>query len=128
MRMLLDQRVYGDRKLINHERINQHQSVTASFTFDTNLHSGVIFNNRGAAGAVTITLPAPTAALAGTRVGASRIAAQNVVVNGGAAASIRTAAGTGITLTCSANFGMLVLECDGTEWRDVTNLGTWALA
>jgi hypothetical protein len=127
---IFEKRYYGNQALLTNERINQHQTITASIAPNVIADSGKIYNNRGAAGAVTITLPAPSAANAGARFGAMRITIQNVVLSA-PAGTIQSAAGTtGTTLTATGagNTGIIQLECDGTAWIILHQTGTWTLA
>lgn len=127
---IFEKRNYGDQALLTNERINQHRTLTASYTFNPVADSGRIYNNRGAAGAITITLPAPAAAHAGARVGAVRIAIQNVVLSAPAGTIQGPAGTTGTTLTATGagNTGVVQLECDGTSWIILSQTGTWTLA
>lgn len=122
-------RTYGRRELPALPAIEVVSAKTAAYTANIE-DAGTLFTNRGAAGSVTVTLPAPTLASAGDRFVFKKVANQTLVVNGGAAASIRGAGGAGITLTNSTSndYGAITLVSDGTEWLLTGITGTWALA
>jgi hypothetical protein len=83
--------------------------------------SSRVFTNRGAAGAVTYTLPAPVPALAGVSYEFFGVAGQNTIVNAGGAGkgvAFNNAAIT--TVTCSTAGALIGAHiraiCDGTSW------------
>lgn len=83
--------------------------------------SGTIFTNRGAAGAVTFTLPAPVAALAGVFYEFLGIADQNFAIAGAAVDTLLVvndaAADTLTVSTASHKIGAhMRVVCDGTIW------------
>lgn len=103
---------------------------TAAYTV-TPGDANKIFTNRGAAGSVTFTLPAPKAGMRFTFIKA--VAGQNLVVTTDVAATkLHGAAGAtqGVTLTNSTatEFGSVTLWCDGIAWYTVASLGTWAVS
>jgi hypothetical protein len=80
-----------------------------------------VFTNRGAAGAVTYTLPAPVQALTGVEYEFWGVAGQNTIVNAGGAGkgvAFNNAAIT--TVTCSTAGALIGAHiravCDGTSW------------
>lgn len=92
-------------------------TIIASTTDGGDL-SGTIFTNRGAAGTVVFTLPAPSAALAGTHFDFLTIVAQIITV---ATATVDTLIAdndaTADSLSTSARIGVrLRVMCDGTSW------------
>ncbi len=83
--------------------------------------NGSVFTNRGAAGAVTFTLPAPTAVPAGQFYLFLGVADQNIIVQVPTAATLvafNNAAATSLAAqTASQKIGSLMLfQCDGTSW------------
>lgn len=82
--------------------------------------SGTVFSNRGAAGSVTYTLPAPTQALAGTYYEFEGVANQNTVVSGGAGNVVtfnNAAAASVAASTAGGKIGAHFLaKCDGVSW------------
>jgi hypothetical protein len=92
---------------------------TGNYTIVTGTNpSGTIFTNRGAAGTITFTLPAPSQSIAGTFYEFVTVVAQIITVatatadtlitdNDAAADSLSTTARIGVKLR---------LECDGTSW------------
>lgn len=92
---------------------------TANYTIATGTDpSGTVFTNRGAAGTITFTLPAPSAALAGVVYDFVTVAAQIMTVatltadtliadNDATADSLSTTARIGVSLR---------VMCDGTSW------------
>jgi hypothetical protein len=82
--------------------------------------SGTIFTNRGAAGAVTFTLFAPTRAANGVYYEFQGVAGQNISVNGGAG-NVVTFNNAAATSATSSTAGGLIgssfrAVCDGTSW------------
>lgn len=95
---------------------------TANFTIDAKL-TGTIYSNRGAAGAVTFTLPAPKAGLwfAFAVAAAQTLTVQasgGALINGSAANGTYAAAGTQV------NVGNSEVWCDGVNWYAFPQ-GTW---
>ncbi len=94
---------------------------TANYTIKANDLNGTVFTNRGAAGAVTFTLPAPTAVPAGAFYLFLGIADQNIIVqvpSAGTLIALNNAAATSLAAqTASQKIGSLMLfQCDGTSW------------
>jgi hypothetical protein len=83
--------------------------------------SGTLFTNRGAAGAVTFTLPAPSAALAQTFYDFVGVANQTFAVAAPSAVVVtfNNAAATSVTCsTAGAKIGAHIrATCDGTSWH-----------
>jgi hypothetical protein len=99
---------------------------TANYTVGTVATDvvGTIFSNRGAAGAVTFTLPTPTA---GTYYFFSSVVAQTMTITAGSAiaVSVNNAACTSIAYsTASQQIGSFAVAiADGTQWL-LVNIGT----
>jgi hypothetical protein len=94
---------------------------TASYTILGTEGSGTIFTNRGAAGAVTFTLPVPRPALAGTEYRFLGHAAQNIIVAAATADTLVTlndAAADSIAMQTANQIlgGEILVICDGTQW------------
>jgi hypothetical protein len=94
---------------------------TANYSIDPAVDpSGTRFTNRGAAGAVTFTLPAPTPALAGTSYEFSGVADQNIIVSGTAAKQVafnNAACASLAAQTAGQKIGAVITAiCDGTSW------------
>lgn len=97
-------------------------SKTANYTILTTVDpSGTVFDNRGAGGAVTYTLPAPTQALAGTFYEFYGVADQNTIVSAGAGLGVafNNAACTSLAAsTAGGKIGAYIrATCDGTSWK-----------
>jgi hypothetical protein len=80
-----------------------------------------VFTNRGAAGAVTYTLPAPAQALTGVEYEFWGVAGQNTIVNAGGAGKGVAFNNAAITTTTCSTAGALIgahirVVCDGTSW------------
>lgn len=82
--------------------------------------SGTAFSNRGAAGAVTFTLPAAALSLAGVYYEFDGVANQNLTVAApaGTAVTFNNAAATSLSAsTLNQKIGAHILaKCDGTSW------------
>lgn len=96
---------------------------TADYTIvSTTDPSGTLFTNRGAAGTVNFTLPAPTPALAGVFYDfAAVVAAQSVLVKTATADTLiafndLTADSLSIATAGEIIGGMMRAVCDGTSW------------
>ena len=95
---------------------------------------GTRFTNRGAAGAVTFTLPAPSAALDGWWFEFLSVADQNVIVSAGAGKGVafnNAACASLAASTASEKIGALIrAHCDGTSWHlsGLTNGVTYTVA
>lgn len=97
-------------------------SKTANYAILTTADpSGTVFDNRGSAGAVTYTLPAPTQALAGTFYEFFGVADQNTIVSAGAGLGVAFNNAACASLACStagAKIGAHIRAvCDGTSWK-----------
>lgn len=95
-------------------------ALAASTTL-TNEDLGKLFTNRGASGAVTITLPTPSSDNAGGHVQVRVVADQNVTVNcstNGKIVLINDAAGNSVAWSTSSEKigGGGLFESDGTNW------------
>ena len=106
------------------------QAKTASYTLLQG-DVGTIFTNRGAAGAITFTLPAPKAGMWFTFWKA--VQNQNMLVTTDVAGTkIHGGSGAtqGVTLTNSTatEYGSVTVVCDGTAWFTQGVLGTWAVS
>lgn len=105
----------GIRKVVN---------KTASYTVKVNQpdRSGTVFTNRGAAGAVTFTLPTPNAAMAGTFFEFCGEVDQNLIVAAPANKAVTLNALTGTSLaaqTANQKIGARIratVNSDGTKW------------
>ncbi len=99
---------------------------TANYTIGSTATDafGTIFTNRGAAGAVTFTLPAPTA---GAYYFFAGVVAQNLVITAGSAiaVTVNNAAATSITYsTANQQIGSFAVAiADGSSWL-LVNIGT----
>lgn len=93
---------------------------TASYTAKAE-ESGTWFTNTGASGAVTITLPAPAAAVAGVYYLFTATAAQSFAVASGTADTMVTdgdAAADSLTASTASHIigATLLVVCDGSLW------------
>lgn len=104
------------------------EAKTANYTL-TAADNGKIFTNRGAAGAVTFTLPAPSTALEGVEYTfMAVVAAQNLIVAGAGANDIvafNNAAAASVAFQTAAEIigGAVTMVCDGTSWLAFVSLG-----
>lgn len=94
---------------------------TTSYTITPADKCGTLFTNRGAAGAVTFTLPAPTAVPAGTWYEFLGHAAQNIIVAAPTADTLVTlndAAADSIAMQTAGQIigALLKVRNDGTQW------------
>lgn len=100
-------------------------SKTASYTINTHVdRCGTTFNNRGAVGAVTFTLPRPGSAIKGWFYDFLVVADQNVLVatpTADTALVFNDAAADSLAvLTAGQKIGARMrAECDGTAWAIV---------
>lgn len=97
------------------------QAKTASYQILPTDRSGTIFTNRGAAGAVTFTLPGPTTVPAGTYYEFVGIADQNITVAAPTAdtlVALNDAAADSVAMSTAAQkIGAHAKAiCDGTAW------------
>lgn len=97
------------------------QIKTANYQVLTTDPSDSVFTNRGAAGAVTFTLPAVTRALTGVRYRFIGVVAAQTIAVAGAAGTVVTfnnAAATSVTCSTAGQLigAEIVAECDGTSW------------
>lgn len=98
------------------------KAKTADYTIVTGTDaSGTVFTNRGAAGAVIFTLPAPAQAIAGVFYEFLAVAAQNVTVKTATVDTLITfndLTADSITLSTAGEIigGAIRLICDGTSW------------
>lgn len=104
------------------------EAKTAAYTLLPS-DNGKIFTNRGAAGAVTFTLPTPSEALTGVEYTFIVVAGQNVTVAGTGANDIvafNNAASASVAFTTAAELigGGVKMVCDGTSWLAFVNLGS----
>jgi hypothetical protein len=101
---------------------------TANYTI-TGSENGAVLTNRGAGGAVTFTLPDPTASFIGFTVRFFNVADQNVTVRAVSASKLtvfNNAAATSIAFTTAGNLigSGCTAVCDGTTWLIFLNPGT----
>lgn len=94
---------------------------TANYTILPSDPCGTLFTNRGAAGAVTFTLPAPTAVPAGQWYLFAGIAGQNILVATATADTLVTkndAAADSVAMSTAGELigGAMLAFCDGTAW------------
>lgn len=92
---------------------------TTSYTILPSDGCGTHFTNRGAAGAVTFTLPGPTAVVAGTWYQFTAVATQNVIVATAIADTLGTIndlAADSVTISTS----MQIVGAHATAWTDGT--------
>lgn len=93
-----------------------HEAVTASRNV-SEFASGTTFTNRGAAGTVTLTLPAAGPALAGWNIRVIRLAAQSLVVQTTALDTLVISADAAADSVTIATIGHGVeIWCDGTQF------------
>lgn len=95
------------------------QIKTADYTIVTGTDpSGCLFTNRGAAGTINFTLPAPSQALAGVFYDFLTVAAQIILVKTATADTlIADNDATADSLATTARIGVaLRVVCDGTSW------------
>lgn len=78
--------------------------------------SGTIFTNRGATGAVTFTLPAPSAAMAGLNYRFIGCVAQNLIVAGGTGKVLTVGNAAAASVAANSIGSVLCARCDGTSW------------
>ena len=106
-------------------------ALTANTTLNTD-HFGGIITNRGAAGAVTLTLPAVTAALSGAWFEYRGVANQNVTVAAAANTLIALNDATATSLAFSTANEKIGAHgsffCDGTSWFASALVGTGTIA
>lgn len=93
---------------------------TANYSLLSTDH-GSTFNNTGASGSITFTLPT---ALSGLRYIINRTAAQTVIVSGG---TIKFGDSSGTSWTLD-DLGHVELQCNGTNWIVISNSGLKTLA
>lgn len=95
------------------------EAKTSSYTVLVS-DMGKVFTTRGAAGAVTFTLPAASSALAGASVEFYSVADQNMIVAGQDEEIVcfndLTADSIGFTTTSEKIGGGIRAVCDGTSW------------
>jgi len=93
---------------------------TTSYTVKPNDLGGTLFTTRGAAGAVTFTLPGPTTVPAGTAFYFANVVDQNMAVTIGSATGVADGNATATSLTASTashKIGALIQAVsDGTQW------------
>ena len=126
------QNPYIRRRLVDFETPLRHPGIlhkTASFSVNK-YDSDRVFTNKGAAGAVTVTLP--TNAHSGMEVTFITHAAQNFIVTPDAAANIYAvvggtyaAQGAGTAITGNAAGDNTKLRSDGTDWWEIFQQGSW---
>ena len=112
---------------------NTYAKVVTAVTANTSLtfpgFNGALVTNRGASGAVTLTLDDPTTANAGCWVQTFNIAAQNVTLRAVSASKLtvfNNAAATSIAWSTASNLigsGCTAVS-DGTTWLIMLNPGT----
>lgn len=108
---------------------------TTSYTITPADPCGTLFTNRGAAGAVTLTLPAPSAVPVGQWYLIAGFADQNILVATATADTLvvinDVAADSLAMSTASAKIGcMMLVVCDGTNWyaTGISVGGTYTVA
>jgi hypothetical protein len=94
---------------------------TASYTVNPAVdRSGTIFTTRGAGGAITFTLPTPTAALTGWAYSFHNVVAQDLTVSAGTGKGIafnNAACASLAATTTGQEIGAIIdAICDGTSW------------
>lgn len=102
-------------------KVPAYTAKTANYTVDTTVDPcGTVFTNRGAAGTITITLPAASQALRGYFYDFLTVVAQIMTVQPGGAGLdllITDNDATADSLSTAARIGTrLRFECDGTSW------------
>lgn len=119
------ERTYQTTKRPAHDRQMQALEKTASYTL-LKSDSGKLITNNGAAGAVTLTLPAPEVGLF-FAFGKRTIAQNLIVVTNASAVKILNGNAQHVSLTQSETqtYGYLELQCDGDHWFPVVKVGTW---
>lgn len=104
------------------DKILRGKAVTASYTIKHMQpdRPGNVFTNRGATGAVTFTLPAPVAQLAGVSYDFYGVADQNLIVSAGAGKGVafnNAACASLAAQTGNQKIGAHIFAyCDGTSW------------
>lgn len=78
--------------------------------------SGTMFTNRGATGAVTFTLPAPSAPMAGLNYRFISCVAQNLIVSAGTGKAVALGNATAASLAANSIGSVIAARCDGTSW------------
>lgn len=119
------ERTYSDTKRPAHDRQKAALVKTASYTL-LKSDSGKLITNNGAAGAVTLTLPAPKVGLFFAF--GKRTVAQNLIVQTNTSAvKILDGSSQRVSLTSSETqtYAYLELQCDGDHWFPVIKVGTW---
>ena len=105
---------------------HQRQDKTANYTLLAG-ESGKAFSNKGATGAITLTLPLTFSA--GTYYWVFKLAAQNLTVKANTGATINNSASAGTYADTTNGDNGLAWVCvfspDGTNWM-VDSVGTWA--
>lgn len=97
---------------------------TASYTIIEHEQQGRVFSNKGAAGAVTFTLPKPLGGRLFTFVKA--VPAQNLLIQGTNGAKINNGTANKIYQNVTSEAGVCTLFADGTDWFVLSEKGTWA--
>ena len=119
------ERTYQATRRPAHDRQMQVLEKTASDTL-RKTDSGKLVTNNGAAGAVTLTLPAPEVGLFFAF--GKRTVAQNLIVQTNTSAvKILDGNAQRVSLTSSETqtYAYLELQCDGDHWFPVIKVGTW---
>jgi hypothetical protein len=109
---------------------------TANFTLDmSQVRSGAVFTNRGAGGAVTMTLPTPSASIRrwrGYTVYLQGVADQNIAIAAAANKAVCKNNATATSLTASTSSekigALLRAVWDGTSWCLTAIQGTGTVA
>lgn len=119
------ERTYQATRRPAHDRQMQALEKTASYTL-LKTDSGKLVTNNGAAGPVTLTLPAPEVGLFFAF--GKRTIAQNLIVQTNTAAvKILNGNAQHVSLTSSETetYSYLELQCDGDHWFPVVQVGAW---
>ena len=119
------ERTYEDTKRPAHDRQMAALEKTASYTL-TKTDSGKLVTNNGAAGSITLTLPAPKVGLF-FAFGKRTVAQNMVVTTNTAAVKILDGNAQRVSLTSSETetYAYLELQSDGDHWFPVIKVGTW---
>lgn len=119
---------YGDARYSRHDRLLIPEAHTASATLDET-DFGKLHTNRGASGAVVLTLPAPKKGA--YMAFAKATPGQTLTLSSDGTsiyASTGMTAGVQLTDTITTEYAFTELISDGTAWFQMSARGTWVLS